>query len=115
MQKGSTLAEKFSKSRCDTSGGFLLHHFIADSVKSDSDLVVVGLDQTLGHYHGVGLKLGVDLIKRQKLGRLVFVDLLKTVSGAYASPSDTSLTPRSVYESVVQACRRFNQTTVVNI
>ena len=69
-------------------GGFLVHHFVSDAVKSNATVVLVGMDQTLGHYHGVGLKLGVDIIKRQKVGCFVFVDLLKAVSDAYTSSSD---------------------------
>jgi len=62
-------------------GGFLIHHFVSGAVQSDSDILLIGIDQTLGHYHGVGLKLGVDLIKRQKAGHFIFLDLLKDVSG----------------------------------
>ena len=63
-------------------GTFLLHHFISQGSKN-GNLILVGLDQTLGHYHGVGLKLGSDLLKLQKSGRFVFIDLLKEVQSNY--------------------------------
>ena len=69
-------------------GGFLIHHFVADAVKSEGNVVLVGLEQTLGHYHSVGIKLGVDIIKKQKAGTFVFVDLLKSVCDTYASRCD---------------------------
>ena len=95
-------------------GGFLVHHFIASALKSDRNLVLLGLDQTLGHYHGVGLKLGVDILKKQKSGHFVFVDLLKSVSNSYNGETE-ALTPGGVYQKVIQSSQEFNESRPLTI
>ena len=95
-------------------GGFLLHHFISTAVKSESNIVLIGLDQTLGHYHGVGLKLGVDLIKRQKYGNLVFIDLLKDVSSSYADVAPAK-SMRQLYREIKDHCEQFETSKPLTI
>jgi len=52
-----------------------------------SSVVLVGVEQSLGHYHGVSLKLGSPsggVAKARQNGRLVFVDVLAEAAEAYA-------------------------------
>merc|ERR1712126_149561 len=68
----------------------------------------MGMDQTLGHYHGVGLKLGVDLLKRQKNGSFIFHDLLKEVSSQYTD-STAQKKPTHHTKSVGWLCETIRQ------
>ena len=42
-------------------GAFVIHHFISRAVKKGQKLLLVGLEQSFGHFHSVGLKLGFNL------------------------------------------------------
>jgi len=103
--------------------GFLVHHFVSHAVKSGSDVLLVGLDQTLGHYTGIGLKLGVDLIKLQKSKQFVFLDLLKYVSANYVTMEENddvigtaaaasfvkTKSLRSLYLTIRQQCEELKK------
>lgn len=57
--------------------GFLNHHFIGYGLNHHKKVILVGLDQTFGHYHSVSLKLGRNLVKLKEENRLCFFDALK--------------------------------------
>jgi len=59
--------------------GFLNHHFISYGISRQMKVVLVGLDQTFGHYHSVGMKLGYNLHKLREEGSVVFVDGTKMI------------------------------------
>ena len=62
---------------------FLLHHFTSVAVKANANILIIALEQTIGHFHGVGVKLGYDILKLQKKGQLIFFDALKDVHQSY--------------------------------
>ena len=68
-----------------TVGEFLIHHFLSLAIKSSHSVIFVGLEQTLGHFHGVGLKFGINLMKSQAEGKVVFLEALKDLCNDYAS------------------------------
>ena len=73
-----------------TDGSFLLHHFISSSIKSNYNVLILSFEQTIGHFHGVGMKLGYDLIKLQKKGQLIFYDGLKSAHDSYLKDQNES-------------------------
>ena len=42
-------------------GAFVIHHIISRAVKNGQKLLRVGLEQSFGHFHSVGLNLGFNL------------------------------------------------------
>ena len=73
-----------------TDGSFLLHHFISSSIKSKYNVLILSFEQTIGQFHGVGMKLGYDLIKLQKKGQLIFYDGLKSAHDSYLKDQNES-------------------------
>ena len=73
-----------------TDGSFLLHHFISSSIKSNYNVLILSFEQTIGHFHGVGMKLGYDLIKLQKKGQVIFYDGLKSAHDSYLNGQNES-------------------------
>ena len=66
-----------------TDASFLLHHFVSLAIKSNSNILIIAFEQTFGHFHGVGMKLGYDLLKLQKKGQIIFYDVLKNAHISY--------------------------------
>jgi len=58
---------------------FAIHHFISQKLKRKNKVLLVGLDQSLGHYHAVATKLGHNLIKLQDQKEFIFYEGLKTL------------------------------------
>jgi len=54
--------------------GLFNHHFIGYGIKNNRKVVVLGLDQSFGHYHSVGLKLGLNLMKARDTGSFHHID-----------------------------------------
>ena len=65
----------------DTSdmGAFVIHHFISKAVKKGQKMLLVGLEQSFGHFHSVGLKLGFNLHKLREQKSILFYEGLKRV------------------------------------
>ena len=65
----------------DTSdmGAFVIHHFISNAVKKGQKMLLVGLEQSFGHFHSVGLKLGFNLHKLREQKSIFFYEGLKRV------------------------------------
>jgi len=61
--------------------GFINHHFISYGLKNFDKVVLVGLDQSFGHYHGVAMKVGggLNLHKLREQKKLVFIDVMSTM------------------------------------
>jgi len=59
--------------------GFLLHHFISRWLKNGHKVLIVGLEQSFGHYHSVGIKLGYNLLKLKESGQVIFYEGLKKI------------------------------------
>lgn len=58
---------------------FILHHFISKGVKTGQKVFILGLEQSFGHYHSVGLKLGLNLLKQREAKELIFYEGLKKI------------------------------------
>ena len=58
-------------------GAFVIHHFISRAVKKGEKLLLVGLEQSFGHFHSVGLKLGFNLLKLREQKSVLFYEGLK--------------------------------------
>ena len=58
-------------------GAFVIHHFISRAVKKSQKLLLVGLEQSFGHFHSVGLKLGFNLLKLREQKSVLFYEGLK--------------------------------------
>ena len=71
----------------ENSGNFLISHFISTSLKRKSKVAFLALEQTLGHYHAIGLKSGLNLIKSQS-ENFVVIEALKEFDEIYASKGD---------------------------
>jgi len=85
--------------------GFLAHHFIGYGVKHLKKVIVVGLDQTFGHYHSVAVKLGQNLIQLKESGRFCFIDALNYfLSSALGTNSilRTESGLKQFYEEILQ-------------
>lgn len=80
----------------DRLGAFLVHHFLQNALGSKSPVIFVGVEQSLGHYHAVGMKTGCNLIKARDSGQLHFVELLKNLGQTYGSDEDLE-TPNSFW------------------
>jgi len=76
----------------------LLHHFTSVAVKSNANILLVALDQTIGHFHGIGMKLGYDLFKLQKKGQFVFIDGLKNAHNSYLSESSLKVATNDLFD-----------------
>jgi len=61
--------------------GFIIHHFISYGLKNFNKVVLVGLDQSFGHYHSIAMKVGggLNLHKLREQQKLVFVDVMSTL------------------------------------
>jgi len=68
---------------------FAVHHFVSGELKKkDGRVLLVGLEQSFGHYHSVGMKLGNNLVRLQQQGRLVFYEGLKKLLAASVTADD---------------------------
>jgi len=77
---------------------FLLHHFTSVAVKSNANILLIALEQTIGHFHGVGMKLGYDILKLQKKGQFVFYDALKNVHQSYQNEHQSKESTENVFD-----------------
>ena len=75
----------------DDLGSFLLHHFLAASIKGQRKVLLIGLDQSLGHYIAVALKGGVNLQKARESGQLMAIEGLRSTCDAYSAPETSDV------------------------
>jgi len=68
--KGFTLISDNTSGR----NGIFNHHFIGYGIKTNKKVVIFGLDHSLGHYHLVGMKLGINIMKAKESGSLHHID-----------------------------------------
>ena len=81
-----------------TDASFLLHHFVSLAVKSNCNILIISLEQTFGHFYGIGMKLGYDLLKLQKKGQVIFYDALKTAHGSYLNNTECTDNDADIFE-----------------
>ena len=86
---------------------FLIHHFTSLAVKSNCNILIIAFEQTIGHFHGVGMKLGYDLLKLQKKGQVIFHDALYDVHNSYTSDSNCSDN-----DNIFDSCSNFKPNLV---
>jgi len=63
----------------DQLGMFLLHHFIHLGIKRNAKILIIGIENSFGHYNGVGTKFGLNLLKIKGSGGVEFFDGLKVI------------------------------------
>ena len=66
---------------CGTDGTFLLHHIVSLYLKGGHNVCLVGLAQTFNHYANISKKFGLNLQNFKDVGKLVFVEGLKSFGG----------------------------------
>lgn len=69
---------------------FVVHHFISRGVKNGKKVFIIGMEQSFGHYHSVGLKLGLNLLKLKESGQIIFYEGLKKILELSLNDSDGS-------------------------
>ena len=97
---------------------FLLHHFLSAGLRGGGGVFVLGLEQSFGHYHSVGLKLGHNLVKLREAGNLVFHEGLRKVlegGGVLAGGSGGQESLRGLYREVVEAAAGCQVVLVDNL
>ena len=97
---------------------FLLHHFASTAVKANANILIIALEQTIGHFHGVGMKLGYDTLKLQKKGQLVFFDALKNVHESYLTESTTNSDSNDIFDfqsNLEDASTRLSRTIEIKL
>ena len=58
------------------------------------------MEQSFGHYHGVSMKMGTNLLKLRQSGQLVFYEGLKELPELLSSePEEVSLV-RTLYQKI---------------
>ncbi|KAL1920935.1 uncharacterized protein VTP21DRAFT_11570 [Calcarisporiella thermophila] len=72
----------------EAEGNFLLHHFIAQFVKSRKSVVIVGFSQVLVHYDQCLRKMGVNLKEARQSGYVHFVDGLTSLHATQQEGSE---------------------------
>ena len=76
------------------------------ALKKGERVYLLGLEQSFGHYHSVGLKLGLNLLKAREQGTLVFYEGLKKMLELSAIPSPSPLSSASPGVSSLQGLYR---------
>ena len=105
-------------------GAFVIHHFISRAVKKGQKLLLVGLEQSFGHFHSVGLKLGFNLHKLREQKSVLFYEGLKRAMELGLSSSgplsgvgdlDSLDSLKQVHKEVVAASASCQMVVVDNI
>ena len=100
------------------------HHFISKAVKKGQKILLVGLEQSFGHFHSVGLKLGFNLHKLREQKSILFYEGLKRVlelelnsSGplSYVENSNNLNSLEELYKEVVAAASSSQIVVVDNL
>ena len=97
---------------------FLLHHFLSAGLRGGARVFVLGLEQSFGHYHSVGLKLGHNLVKLREAGTLVFHEGLRKVvegGGVLARGGGGQDSLQGLYREVVEAAAGCQVVLVDNL
>ena len=68
----------------------------------ENKLVIVGFEQSFGHYHGVSMKLGVNLLKLRQSGQVVFYDGLKQIPSLLEQNLEELKFVNSLYEDIAK-------------
>ena len=71
----------------------------------------MGLEQSFGHYHGVAMKMGTNLLKLRQSGRVVFYEGLKELPELLSSEPDEVSLVKTLYEKM--RCLVVEDTLVV--
>ena len=61
-----------------------------------------GIEQSFGHYHGVALKLGLNLLKLKQSGRVMFYEGLKKIPDLLEDTDDDLGIMKKIYDEVVK-------------
>ena len=64
----------------DLLGAFLVNHFLHLALRQSSHVILVGLENTFGHYKGVSSKFGINMTKSRDAGYVDYIDGLKLIS-----------------------------------
>jgi len=83
---------------------FLLHHFISNWISQDNKnkVLILGIEQSFGHYHGVAMKLGLNLLKLKQSGRVMFYEGLKKIPEFLEDTDDDLGIMKKIYDEVVK-------------
>ena len=87
---GSEISGKFVHlvEEDDNLANFLVHHFVNLGLKQGKKVVIVGLENTFGHYNAVGLKLGNNLMKLKESKSVFYYDFMSKFSTFCDNPKD---------------------------
>lgn len=106
-------------------GAFVIHHFISRAVKKGQKLLLVGLEQSFGHFHSIGLKLGFNLLKLREQKSVLFYEGLKRAmelglssSGPLSGGGDSDNLEGSLeelYKEVVSASHSCQMVVIDNL
>ena len=68
----------------------------------ETKLVIVGLEQSFGHYHGVSLKLGLNLLKLKQSGQVIFYEGLKQIPSLLEQNLEELQFVKRLYEDIAK-------------
>ena len=60
----------------------------------------MGLEQSFGHYHGVSMKMGTNLLKLRQSGQVVFYEGLKELTELLRSEPEELAVVRTLYQNI---------------
>ena len=87
----------------DGLGSFLINHFLSSLIKEGNPVVFLGLEHSIGHYHGISLKLGYNLLKAKENGQVVFIEALKDYAKSYINDEDSNF--QLLHETEDRLCK----------
>ena len=61
-----------------------------------------GIEHSFGHYHGVAMKLGLNLLKLKQSGRVMFYEGLKKIPELLEDTDDDLEIMKKIYDEVVK-------------
>ena len=62
--------------------------------------MIVGFEQSFGHYHGLSMKMGTNLLKLRQSGQVVFYEGLKELSELLRSELEELSLVRTLYQKI---------------
>ena len=63
-------------------------------------MMIIGLENSFGHFHGVGVKLGLNLLQLRQSGRIVFYEGLKKLPQLFEESEDDEELVKSIFSEV---------------
>lgn len=72
----------------DMMGMFLLHNFIHLAAEKSEKILLIGMENSFGHFNSVGMKFGINLLNLKTTQKLTFFDGLAKISELLDSNND---------------------------